>query len=482
MNFLEEISLTGINKLPGSDAVLCKNCRITYAELKEEVLLAANGLLDEQIAAGETVGVISGNNARFIILVLALWMIDAVPVPINNKLTGEEIGTLVKIAGCKKLLIDKNYANTLENLQVKIISFHPDKENISPRAINSVGDTNRTAVVIFTSGSSGTPKGVKLSFKNLISSASTGNSGLKQESGDSWLASLPFFHIGGFSIITRALLYGLTIIIPDSLDTTGIRFSIDKFNPSFASLVGTQFKRLLESGTLPNSGLKNLLLGGGFVDDDLVKSALEKGWNISKVYGSSETSSFVTMISGSELSSRTSSAGKPVPPNEIFIIDANGRRLPPTMTGQIVVKSGAVMEGYINNDAETAIKLQDGIYHSGDIGHLDEEGYLYIDARMNELIISGGENINAEEIEKTILGYKGIEDCCVIGIEDSTWGQAVAAALVKSDEKISATDITAHLKKKLAGYKIPKQIIFVEKIPRTPLGKTEKARVKELFD
>lgn len=482
MNFLEETSLTGIKRIPGSIAIKGKDFQSTYAGLREKVLSTASRLHGEKITPGEPVCILSGNNTQFIIIVLALWLIDAVPVPINTRLTEDEIGELVKIAGCDKLLVHKDYRGSTAGIPVRKILFPADNDSSSIGNITAGNTPEKTAVIIFTSGSSGTPKGVKLSFRNLISSASTGNGALNQEPGDSWLASLPFFHIGGFSIITRALLYGLTIIIPDSLETADIKFSFEQFDPSFASLVGTQFKRLLDSGMLPNRGLKNLLLGGGFIEDVLVEPAIAKGWNISKVYGSSETSSFVTMLSGSELLSKTGSAGKAVPPNEIFIVDENHVKLPPNSSGEIAVKSGAVMEGYVNNKVDTAKKLDGGLYYSGDVGYLDGEGYLFIEARRNDLIISGGENINPEEIETAISGCSGVEDCCVIGVEDKTWGQAVAAAIVKSDDKISAAEIKANLKKKLAGFKIPKEIIFVEKIPRTPLGKIEKVRVRELFD
>jgi len=480
MNFLEEISHKRKNFNPELPAIIGKNKVISYSELKGKTLSASQFLSGKQINKNEPVAILSDNNPDFIILTLALWLIDAIPVPINTKLRRGEIQQLLEIAGCKKIFIHKSCDNGPELTSIHKFGFPFESKTVTGNVDPAKVDLENTAVIIFTSGSSGTPKGVMLSFSNLLRSAEIGNQVLQQSEKERWLASLPFYHIGGFSIITRAFLYGASIIIPESLSTRDLKFSFENQNPTLASLVGTQLKRLIELKTIPGKELKNLLLGGGFVNNDLVNTAINNGWEISKVYGSSETSSFVTMIKGKEVLQKTDSSGKILPPNKIYILDGSGQKLPAGKSGEIVVKSDSVMKGYINNEKESSNKLKERMYFSGDIGYLDEEGYLFVEARRNDLIISGGENINPLEVQKSILENPDIKDCYVFGFEDKTWGHIVAAVVVKLND--TNINLKEYLGSKLAGYKIPKKIIYVERIPKTSLGKIEKGKVRNLFN
>ena len=479
MNFLEQNS--DIKKLiqAKSPAIITSEGTVSYSVLKEKMIQIAKALAEFSIKKGDYVLVISRNNKDFVILVLALWLIEAIPVPVNIRLKREEIEDLKLIVGTGKILLHKKLEDRF-NFNEQIIFPLPEtgKNNIP---INVSNDTNKTAVVIFTSGSTGTPKGVMLTFHNLISSFETGNKFLQQSSNDRWLASLPFYHIGGFSIITRTLLSGASMIIPDSADIIDFNESIKKFRPTLASFVGVQLKKQLEENFTELKNFKNILIGGGFVNDELINSALEKGWKISKVYGSSETSSFVAAFSLKDFKNKIKSSGKAIPPNEIFIVNKQKKILPPNSTGEIAVKSSTVFSGYLNNDAETKNKLQNSIYYTGDIGYLDEDGFLFVEARRADLIVTGGENVNPLEVEKHILQLRNVKDCCVIGLEDKTWGQIVAAIIVPENKSLSEEQVQNHLKNKLAGFKVPKRILFVEYLPKTSLGKIEKERVTALF-
>ncbi len=493
MNFLVDICKINKEGNPNNTAVITERCTLSYSELQKESVEAAGILLNSGVVKDDYVPVLCENNKDFIILVLALWLIDAVPVPINIKLTQKEIEQLLLISKSKKIFVHENLWKSPPDGRAGIpvgkdnfaglpkIIFPLDKNDEKNFSIASSNDINRTAVVIFTSGSTAAPKGVMLSFKNLIRSAEIGNQILNQTSKDRWLASLPFYHIGGFSIITRALLYGASLIIPTSSDTKDFVKCIAKFKPSLASFVSTQLKRLLDNKIKPNQELRNVLLGGGFVDDELISSAVQNGWKIIKVYGSSETSSFVSALAFNEIKIKGNSVGKVLFPNKIKIVDENRKTLPAGVSGEIVVMSDSVMKGYLNNEEETVKRLADGHYFTGDIGRLDDDGYLFIEARRSDLIITGGENVNPLEIENAILQHKKIRECCVVGLENKTWGHIVAAAVVPADTKMNKTEITKFLQGKLAGYKIPKKFLFVDKLPENALGKIEKEKVKNLF-
>ncbi len=479
MNFLTDIKKIRQEINPENSAVITNRCTFSYSELQKDAVEAAGLLLNSGVAKDDYVPVLCENNKDFIVLVLALWLIDAVPMPINIKLTGKEIEQLLSVPKSEKIFVHKNLKNNFDSFQKTVFPF--DKNDSNNFSINSLNDINRTAVVIFTSGSTGIPKGVMLSFKNIIRSAETGDQVLNQTSEDRWLASLPFYHIGGFSIITRAFLYGASLIIPGSSDTKEFAECITKFKPTLASFVSTQLKRLLDNNIKPNEELRNVLLGGGFIDDELLYSAIHKGWKITKVYGSSETSSFVSALTFNEIKSKSNSAGKALHPNEIIIVDENRKILPPLTSGEIAVKSDSVMKGYLNNEEETERKLSGGYYYTGDIGSLDNDGYLYIEARRTDLIVTGGENVNPLEIENTILQHKNVWECCVVGLKDKTWGHIIAAAIVSEDAVINQANIREFLEGKLAGYKIPKKFLFLDKLPRNALGKIEKEKIKNLF-
>ena len=479
MNILNISSEIKGNINPRNPVIITNKYTITYSEFQKLILETARSLIESEIKMGDYVSIISDNNKDFVVIIAALWLIDAIPIPINTRLQTFEIEDLMSISGSRKILVHKGLANKFK-LSQKII-FPLPKSRKNNFSVNSLNDENKIAVVIFTSGSTGIPKGVMLSFRNIIRSIEIGNKILNQSSDDRWLASLPFYHIGGFSIITRTLLAGASMIIPDSSDVKDFIKSIKKFKPTLASFVGTQLKKLLDEKITPYSEIKNILIGGGFVDDVLIDTALNQGWKISKVYGSSEVSSFVAAITSDELIGKIKTSGKAIPPNEVLIVNEKREILPPDSVGEIAVKSDSVFRGYLNNEIETKNKLVEGTYYTGDIGTLDDDGYLFVHARRSDLIVTGGENVNPMEVEKYILQGESIKDCCVIGIEDKTWGQIVAAAIVSTDRTISEESVKNFLRGKLAGFKIPKRILFVDYLPRTPLGKVEKEKIKALI-
>ena len=190
-----------------------------------------------------------------------------------------------------------------------------------------------------------------------------------------------------------------------------------------------------------------------------------------RVYGSSETASMVTAISTNEIKSKPQSVGKSFSNVEIKISDDS----------EILIKSNSLFKKYLKEENETSSKLVNGFYHTGDLGFVDEDGYLFIEARRNDLIVTGGENVNPFEVEKALLEIPFITEACVFAKQDKTWGQIVSCAIVTDDSTLSEKKIKDFLKQKIAGYKIPKKIYFTDELPRTPLGKLEREKIKKMF-
>lgn len=451
------------------DFILSDEKKISFKDFFSQSRRLAKTLMTEGISSKDYVPVLVDNQIDFIKSILSLWYIGAIPVPVNSKLIEEEIADILNDYEFKFLITDKIISRKFDSL--KMISLQKIKEETTLEIQFSIPDINSEAVVIFTSGSTGRPKGVVHTFLSLINSIENGNEVLRQSNTSRWLASLPFYHIGGFQIICRSLYFGCSIIIPTSLQVNEFSTAIIKFYPTHLSLVSTQLERLLNKNFKPPNTVKVSLVGGGFINDELMIKAFEQDWNPFRVYGSSETASFVTAISGNEVASKPESVGKPVGKNKITI----------SKDSEIQISSDSLFKKYLNNESETRIKLLNGIYHTGDLGFVDEDGYLFVEARRNDLIVTGGENVNPIEVENELKQIIGIDDVCVFPKPSKIWGQIVTAAIVCSDKSITEEKIKEILKSKLAGFKIPKVFHFTDKLPRTALGKLEREKIKNMF-
>ena len=433
-------------------------------ELSEKIARKINSIISIQ---QKYIPIVSSNSSQFIITTVALWNLGLVPVPLNTRWTEKEISDVIFNNNFEVILFEKEFSNKLNSLRIKKFSFD-DLFNFSSESFQK--KTNDEAVVIFTSGSSAQPKGVVHTFDSLANSILNGSKILNQSTGDRWLASLPFYHIGGFQIICRALSSGCEIIIPTDLRIESIKKTMSKFKPTHISLVAAQLKKLIEENTIPDETLKVCLIGGGFSEDNLLIEAARNGWNPIRVYGSTETASFVTAANAKEIITKPNTVGRAV----------DNVRIKISSEGEILISTKSLFKNYQNDEKATDNKIKNEFYHSGDLGKLDKEEYLFVEARRTDLIVSGGENINPIEVENALFKIPSIKEACVFPIQDEYWGQIVAAALVTVGI-IDEEYLKNELKKNLASFKIPKKYFFVDELPKTPLGKIERDKVRKMF-
>jgi len=481
---MDEISINNFllqNRLPSAPAIISYDKTLTYDLLARETGRAKKYFSEQGVNENDFVGIFGEHTVEFVISVLALWKLGAIPVLLNPKVTQTELIDYLQSANCNTVLgtMDqlKKYSITGQNIitiptDLNESSGEEDKVEITP---------GKTAAILFTSGSSAKPKGVKLSFNSFYQSGLIGDTILKHSAGDRWLASLPFYHVGGFSILTRALLYSVPIVIPRSVKSDELIKSITEFNPTLTSFVSTQLKRLVDKKINPNPDLKNVLLGGGYISNELIEQARELGWKITKVYGSTETASFVTALSPKEFKIKPGSAGKPIAPNKIKIVDESNNTIAKNISGEVLISSPALMQGYLNEQDEDETEKE--YFHSNDIGFIDDDGYLFLESRKSDIIISGGENINPFEVEKEILQHSAIKETAVFPLKNDEWGETVAAAIILEDgiNNFKVEELSSYLKNKLAGFKIPKNIFIEKELPKTELGKIEKKKLIEKF-
>jgi O-succinylbenzoic acid--CoA ligase len=452
-------------------AIINSDKSISYKDLFTQAKQIAFALLNKGITKDNYIPLLIEDNFLFIKTVIALWFLGSIPVPLNTKLLYDEINSILDDHDFKFMVTDKKSSFNHRKKELEIIDFHKITIADDETQTFSIPTLEQESVVIFTSGSTGRPKGVVHTFSSLINSIENGNEFLNHTTNDRWLASLPFYHIGGFQIICRSLFYGCAIILPESLQINDLVKYITEFNPTHLSVVSTQLERFIHQKVNPNESLRVSLVGGGFVDDELMFEAEKLGWKPFRVYGSSETASMVTAVSANKIISKPQSVGKPF--NDIKIKISND--------SEILIHSNSLFKKYLDDEKETLSKLISGFYHSGDVGFVDDDGYLFIEARRTDLIVTGGENVNPIEVEKAILQIPFIKDACVFPKQNKTWGQIVACAVIVDDTSINEKMIKEILKQQLAGYKIPKQFIFVNELPKTSLGKLEREKIKKMF-
>ena len=265
-----------------------------------------------------------------------------------------------------------------------------------------------------------------------------------------------------------------TTVIPNSLAIEDLEDAKNISNPTLISMVPTQLLKFHQANIAAPNNLKALLIGGGQSDEELILTAQRHSWKIHKVYGSTETAAFVSLLQPKDLLNKTSSSGLALDGVEIKIVDEKMNELTANNIGQIIIRSEALMKGYLNNPDETKEKFHNDFYLTGDYGYLDNENFLYISLRRDDMIVTGGENVNPIEVESILNQHTMIDESCVIGKPDKTWGESVVAFVVRNDNALTEADLVNYLRENLSKYKIPKQIFFISEIPKTELGKMKR--------
>jgi O-succinylbenzoic acid--CoA ligase len=419
----------------------------TFAELDALVDSACQILLDRGVMADQRIGIRASNSAGFVVAVHALMRLGAVLVPINTRLTPTEV---------EWQLADASVALTLSEADLACIIRGPEAS--VPSRVEREFDLDASHSIVYTSGTSGRPKGAILTYGNHWWSAIASSLNLGLLPDDAWLACLPLFHVGGLSILLRSVICGMTALVHARFDPIEVNRAIDEGRVSIVSVVSTMLDRMLsERADQPfPPTLRCVLLGGGPAPLPLLKRALRAGAPVVQTYGMTETASQIATLAPEEATTRVGSAGKPL----------MGARLRISPDGEIWVQGPTVSPGYLHG------AVRKGWLRTGDLGYLDEDGYLYVLDRRDDLIISGGENVYPAEVEAVLLAHPAVLEAGVVGRADPEWGRAVAAAVVlKPGSDLAVEDLIAFCRERLASYKVPRQIVVHEALPRNAAGK-----------
>jgi len=471
---------------PDRMAIAAEDASLTYRELDTAADIMASRLIGTGVRRGEVVALLAQNSASYAVATHALARAGAVLMPLNLRLTPAELAWQLNDAVVHRVLYDRAQHDLavaireavipLELLSVEKLGARPEalEERAHHTSEDPAVDLAATHSVVYTSGTTGRPKGALLTYGNHLWSATASALNLGLRADDRWLACLPLFHVGGLSILLRSVIYGTTAVIHAGFDPARVNAAIDHERITIISVVATMLQRMLDERSdrpYPDS-LRCVLLGGGPAPEALLHRCAEIGVPVVQTYGLTETASQIATLSPEDALRKLGSAGKPLFGAELRIVDESGAACPPGAAGEIVVRGPSVTPGYLNHPDETEATIRDGWLHTGDLGHLDEEGYLYVLDRRNDLIVSGGENVYPAEIEAALQAHPDVIEAGVYGVEDERWGRApVAIVVLRNGASTDAEALLVFCRDRLAAYKTPKRIEFADALPRNAAGK-----------
>jgi O-succinylbenzoic acid--CoA ligase len=441
----------------------------TFGEVEELVCRTVGALRASGVALGDVIAVWGENDVDTVVAMLAVPRTGALVLPLNTRLVAEEAEPLIARAGAVRVLASRHAPKL-------------DLETTPIHALQEAGVDLRCDVpphdgymVMFTSGTTGDPKCVRLSRANFEASAAASAKHLGLAKQDRWLAVLPLFHVGGWSIIVRSARQGSAVVLEPRFESARAGMLMREGKVTLVSLVATMLERILDIEPGPYWGVRAVLLGGGPSTQELLDRAAAASLPVLPTYGMTETASQVATLPLEE-GLNPSLDLPPLDTVQLRVTSAGGNRLRNEELGNIEVRGPMVSAGYISEPAH----LPSHWLRTGDFGRIDERGRLRVLGRTDDIIISGGENIHPLEVEEVLLAEDGVYEAVVVGMPDPEWGEIVVAAVV-GEAGLTDRYLESHIREHLAGYKVPRHWKFVDELPRNILGKVARPEVLAMF-
>jgi fatty-acyl-CoA synthase len=492
-------------------AVNYEGREVNYRELHDTVGRFAAALHSDGVGAGDRVAYAGHNSLAFLTTYFAAVWVGAAFVPVNFRLAGPEIQEVLEDARPDVIVVEPKHAIMIDafrdSLAVRRLLIVDDDELLeAPATISNAWGSyfdfrtgvdeipahtpqrdDDLAALLYTSGTTGRAKGVMLTHGNLWWNWVNVDSVVDTRYGDVNLAAAPLFHIGGFNALTlRTIARGGTVIVRRAFDPAQalsdlVNFRVNSMFLVPAMLAGIQRQPGFADADL--SQLRSTIAAGAPVPPALIASYAKKGVLIQQAWGLTETSPFSTYLEASQTTVKLGSCGVGMPHTEVRVVDPSSLKIitGPGETGEMWVRGPNVSRGYWNNpEATAAVFTPDGWFRTGDIGYVDEDGYLYIVDRLKDLVISGGENVYPAEIENVLNSHLAVEDVAVIGLPDQQWGEAVCAVVAFRGEPLTLEELREFLNEKIARYKLPRRLVVQESIPRNGAGKLDKPLIRSI--
>jgi len=502
------------SKFPEKTALVSEGLSQDYKTLNARVNRLASILLAKGLGKGDRIGTLVHNGHQFIEIYFAAAKTGAIFCPYNNHLKPSELKEIINYSASRFLFFDKDFEESVISLKSELTSVDCficiQESRASSRESYEVllsGGEEKEPVIdvgeddvmsmFFTAGTTGRPKGALHTHRHVIANAITGVIELKADYDDRVMVTFPLYHVAGEDNIMRHSFMPNTIFIrrEGGFNSLEVLEFIEKNRVTVCQMVPTMIHTLLQ---LPDvnrfdlSSLRLIIYTGAPMPVALLKAALQTfPCRFAQLYGQTEAGPLITLLRPEDHAleglprqlQRLASSGKAVLNYQIRIVSDNGEDVKKGEVGEIICKSEAIMRSYWQMPEETKKKLKDGWLYTGDLGRFDEDGYIYIVERKNDMIISGGVNIYPREVEEVLYRHQAVLEVAVIGVPDDHWGEAVKAVVVlKKSASASADEIIRFCGEHLAGYKKPRSVEFWKELPKSPQGKILKRAIREFFE
>ncbi|MGW2422867.1 o-succinylbenzoate--CoA ligase [Streptomyces sp. NPDC001709] len=482
-------------KTPHRTALIHGDHSTDYRTLHTRVTRLAHALRARGVRRGDRIAHLGPNHPAYLETLFAAGTLGAVFVPLNTRLTGPEIAYQLADSGAKALVHGPAHAGLVAGLPDSTgVRTYIETGDAYEQALASASDEpidepvtlDDTCVIMYTSGTTGRPKGAMLTHGNLTWNAVNVLVDHDLTAGERALVSAPLFHTAGLNMLTLpVLLKGGTCVLVEAFDPERTFELIERHRITFMFGVPTMFDRIARHPRWAGADLSSLRIltcGGSPVPTPLIAAYQERGLTFLQGYGMTEAAPGTLFLDAEHAVAKAGSAGVPHFFSDVRVVHPDLTQVDVGETGEVVVRGPHVMPGYWGLPEETQAAFADGWFRSGDAARVDEDGYVYIVDRIKDMIISGGENIYPAEIEDILLAHPCIAECAVIGVPDDTWGEVPRAVVVPAaGAELDPDELLASLSGRLAKYKIPKSVVVAAELPRTASGKLLKSRVRHRY-
>lgn len=475
-------------------SIFTPTTKVGYPDLIKRAWALAEFVHTKRVLPGDRIAILARNGVWHIDALLACALGGWVFLPINTRLSGPEVSYILKDANPKMVLADHSGESLLSSttdFEAPVLNVEQDLPDImkSPRTTVSFptipGD--HPFLQLYTSGTTGRPKGAVLSHKNMLSVSNTGIEILgKFQPNDTVLQCLPLFHIAGIDLVMFTLLSGASLVLHEIVDPPAIAEACFEHSVTKILLVPAVARMLVEYLEASNQSLEKigtLLFGASPMPEELIERIVQTLPNAGLIhlYGMTETTGMFTFLPAEEIANgrRLLSCGKVFPTGVIRIVNGEGDELPVGEVGEIAYQGPQIMSEYWNKPEATSNAIRDGWFYTGDAGRLDEDGFLYIEDRIKDMIKSGGENVYPAEVENALLKHPAILDCAVIGQADEKFGEKVVAVVTCPDSTaVDLETLQEFLRPMIAGFKLPRHLVVLPSLPKNSTGKTLKHELR----
>ena len=484
--------------------------RFTYAAANERCNQTANALRDLGVGKGDRVALLLMNGMEFFESFLAIAKLGAICVPLNWRLVPNELEFILRDSGTSALIFGSEFMGAVEDLQGRpalrgetedataiqhyvqvggsTASFACDYLDACARQPGTEpeagGFDDDDLYIMYTSGTTGLPKGVVHTHKTALWGSLTMLATVEARYADRYIVALPLFHVGALTPMTGNVHRGVTNVVLKAFDPVEVWHLIESERIQTMLAVPAMLNFMLQVPDhehVDRSRLRWIMSGAAPVPVSLIEAYAKMGIDVHQVYGMTETCGPACLTSPESALAKVGSTGKAFMHTEVRVVDAAGGDVAVGEPGEVLIAGPHIMKEYWNRPDATAETLVDGWLHSGDIATVDQDGFVYIQDRKKDMIISGGENVYPAEVENVILAHPGVADVAVIGQVSEKWGESAFAVVVRAEPELTEDAVLDHCQDKLARFKQPRAVAFVEEIPRNPSGKALKRILRDQF-